>query len=87
MYHKHWMILRILFYQLNEISCGEYNLICLGIKLIKKLNKIHIFRIHMGGSYPGGLSAWFRYKYPHLTVGGLASSGVVNPILDFGMFD
>jgi len=43
--------------------------------------------IHMGGSYPGGLSAWFRYKYPHLTVGGLASSGVVNPILDFGMFD
>jgi hypothetical protein len=56
-------------------------------KINKKINKFHIFRIHMGGSYPGGLSAWFRYKYPHLTVGGLASSGVVNPILDFGMFD
>ncbi len=31
----------------------------------------------MGGSYPGALAGWFRYKYPHLTVGSLASSGVV----------
>lgn len=43
--------------------------------------------ITIGGSYPGGLSAWFRYKYPHLTVGALSSSGVVNSILDFPEFD
>lgn len=43
--------------------------------------------ITIGGSYPGALSAWFRYKYPHLTVGALASSAVVNAILDFVDFD
>lgn len=33
--------------------------------------------ITIGGSYPGALSAWFRSKYPHLTVGAIASSGVI----------
>lgn len=41
----------------------------------------------IGGSYPGAMSAWFRYKYPHLTVGALASSAVINSILDFKQFD
>jgi len=43
--------------------------------------------ITIGGSYPGALSAWFRYKYPHLTVGAWASSAVVNAITDFPDFD
>lgn len=41
----------------------------------------------VGGSYPGALSAWFRSRYPHLSVGSWSSSGVVYPIQDFWTFD
>lgn len=43
--------------------------------------------IIIGGSYPGALSAWFRQKYPHLSVASWSSSGVVYPITDFWKFD
>jgi len=33
------------------------------------------------------MSAWFRYKYPHVTDGSLASSGVIKPTYDFWQFD
>lgn len=41
----------------------------------------------VGGSYPGALSAWARYKYPHIIDAAISSSGVVNAILDYDMYD
>jgi len=53
---------------------------------IKQMNTKKMYGISqnpwvtVGGSYPGALSAWFRYKYPHLTIGSIASSAVVQVI-------
>ena len=43
--------------------------------------------IVVGGSYPGAMSAWFRYKYPHIAMGSLASSAVVQAIADYRAYD
>lgn len=40
-----------------------------------------------GGSYSGGLAAWFRTRYPDLVKGAWASSAVVKPLLNFTDFD
>jgi len=41
----------------------------------------------IGGSYPGGLSAWFRQRYPALAAASWSSSGVVNAVYNFTAFD
>lgn len=43
--------------------------------------------ITIGGSYPGALSAWFRYKYPHIADGAWASSAVILAIEDMHQYD
>eukprot|EP00764_Aduncisulcus_paluster_P009183 gnl/Carplike_NY0171/3030_a4075_372.p1 GENE.gnl/Carplike_NY0171/3030_a4075_372~~gnl/Carplike_NY0171/3030_a4075_372.p1 ORF type:complete len:387 (-),score=79.04 gnl/Carplike_NY0171/3030_a4075_372:229-1389(-) len=40
-----------------------------------------------GASYPGAFVAFFQTKFPHLVKGTVASSAVVNPIIDFWQFD
>ncbi|CAD5235709.1 unnamed protein product [Bursaphelenchus xylophilus] len=43
--------------------------------------------ITFGGSYAGALSAWFRQKYPEVTVGTVGSSGPVEAKVDFFEYD
>ena len=43
--------------------------------------------IVIGGSYPGALSAWFKYKYPHIADGAWASSAVIKAVEDFFEYD
>lgn len=54
---------------------------------IESMNQKHEFKnprwVTFGGSYPGSLSAWFRQKYPELTVGSVASSAPLNLKLNF----
>lgn len=52
----------------------------------EKLSSKHQWVI-IGGSYPGAMSAWFKSKYPDLVVAAWSSSGVVDAIEDYKMYD
>lgn len=43
--------------------------------------------IVIGGSYPGALSAWFRYTYPDIAIAAWAASAVVQPWEDMWSYD
>ena len=43
--------------------------------------------ITIGSGYAGALSAWFREKFPYLTVGAVASSPALSSIIDYDTFD
>ncbi|KAL3718213.1 hypothetical protein ACJRO7_003361 [Eucalyptus globulus] len=59
-------------------ALADYAAIIIHVKLNLKARDSPV--IVVGGSYGGKLASWFRLKYPHLTVGALASSA---PILYF----
>ena len=42
--------------------------------------------IHVGGSYGGNMAAWYRLKYPNLSVGAFAISGPVQAVVDYTGF-
>lgn len=46
---------------------------------VKQDQKVAVF----GGSYPGNLAAWSRYKFPHLINAAVASSAPVHAKLNF----
>ena len=41
----------------------------------------------VGGSYPGALAGWFQHVYPGVATAAWSSSGVINAIQDYPMYD
>ncbi|XP_057864856.2 uncharacterized protein LOC131072639 [Cryptomeria japonica] len=59
-------------------ALADYATVIVDLKKTLKAENCPV--VVFGGSYGGMLAAWFRLKYPHLTIGALASSA---PILYF----
>ncbi|CAH0725332.1 unnamed protein product, partial [Brenthis ino] len=54
------------------------------IKEIKKIARFADSKIILyGGSYAANMVLWFKQRYPHLVVGGVASSGPIKGKVDF----
>ena len=41
----------------------------------------------VGGSYPGALAGWFQHVYPGVATASWSSSGIINVIQDYQMYD
>ena len=86
-------LLQLVFYSITCWRSDTSTFVCLFIYfqeyLNRKLNRSNVENpwFVFGGSYAGALSAWFRLKFPHLTCGSLASSGVVLAVYNFTDFD
>ncbi|KGN60732.1 lysosomal Pro-X carboxypeptidase [Cucumis sativus] len=65
-------------YLTSQQALADYAVLIRSLKqnLSSEASPVVVF----GGSYGGMLAAWFRLKYPHITIGALASSA---PILHF----
>jgi serine protease 16 len=61
----------------NALADIAYFLTWINEDLIERYGGEKRKTIVIGGSYPGALAAWFRYKYPHIADGALASSAVI----------
>ena len=55
-------------------SCCTVSLLCVAMSF---------FSWGCCGSYPGMISAWARYQFPHLIYASVSSSAPVQPTLDF----
>lgn len=62
-------------------------------RVVEQVNRMYAPRLKsplkwivMSGSYGGNMAAWFRLRYPHLSVGAVAISGPVEALVDYSAF-
>lgn len=65
-------------YLTSEQALADYAIVIEDLKTNYSAEESPV--VAFGGSYGGMLAAWFRLKYPHITVGALSASA---PILEF----
>ena len=61
-----------------------------GLSLFHKYNNDHNQRLQwvtFGGSYPGMLAAWARFRFPHFITAAVSSSAPVQATLDFPQYN
>jgi len=65
----------------SQQALADLDIFIAAIKDKYKIPNAHV--ITFGGSYPGNLAAWFRLKFPHVSLASVASSAPVRAELDF----